>query len=269
MTLSGFKLALKQHLPRPVLRAIREFRYARSIPRVDESTERDLAVVRCLLRVGDHAADIGANMGIYTNSMHKIIGPGGYLLSVEPLPDTVRILRKIVRRESLSATEIFEGAVSDIDGELLMRIPYTPEGLENIYEAALVGDGLPPDGETVLRVKVARLDTLLHRHIGTMRFIKMDVEGHELSVLRGGERVLRESKPALLIEILGDPDASGTPAAECFALLEAIGYSGWYFSGSRLQRRGQGERNDTYFFLREEHLADLKGRCPEFLSGER
>ena len=65
--------------------------------------------------------------------------------------------------------------------------------------------------------------------------IKCDVEGHELRVFQGGERVLREHQPALLFECEAR-HRGGAPVEDVFRWLEARGYRGSFFLGG--ERRG-------------------------------
>jgi hypothetical protein len=56
-------------------------------------------------------------------------------------------------------------------------------------------------------VEVVALDTFVVSHALTPAFIKIDVEGFELAVLRGAEALLREHKPALMVEVQADHHA--------------------------------------------------------------
>ena len=62
-----------------------------------------------------------------------------------------------------------------------------------------------------------------------MRLIKCDVEGHELEVFRGGERLLRAQRPILVFECEARHHRHDTPAA-VFAFLAGLGYEGRFFA---------------------------------------
>ena len=67
-----------------------------------------------------------------------------------------------------------------------------------------------------------------------MHFIKCDVEGHELEVLQGGQRVLREDRPVLLVECVDSrPEVGQTDRV--FPYLEALGYRGYFFPNGRTE----------------------------------
>jgi hypothetical protein len=75
--------------------------------------------------------------------------------------------------------------------------------------------------------------------------------------------VLQRWKPALFVELSGDPDASGSRAHTLCAMLAELGYSQWWYDGRRLQQRRRNDRAINYFFLTSEHLARLQQRAVE------
>jgi hypothetical protein len=146
-----------------------------------------------------------------------------------------------------------------------MQVPAYPEGGDNYYESRIADR---PAGGVMERqaaagrsydVEAARLDTLLGGNERPIRFVKIDVEGHELAVLRGASALLRRDRPALLVEVSGDPDAERGPAHELFALLAGLGYGAWWFDGAKLSKRRPGDRSTNWFFLTDTHLPALAG----------
>src|SRR5207248_7153229 len=82
-----------------------------------------------------------------------------------------------------------------------------------------------------MTVRTRTLDDLRAEVSRTISFVKIDVEGHELAVLRGGVRCLDEDKPTILVEI--EERHSRTPMSETFDFLLSRGYRGSFldFSG--------------------------------------
>jgi hypothetical protein len=89
--------------------------------------------------------------------------------------------------------------------------------------------------------------------------VKCDVEGHELAVLYGAEKLLRRYRPAWLMEVSGDPDDPASNAAGVVELMRTEGYEVFRFDGRKVRSRVHGDRAVNYFFLRPEHL----GRLPQ------
>jgi hypothetical protein len=75
------------------------------------------------------------------------------------------------------------------------------------------------------------------------------VEGHELLAVKGALQVISRDKPALLIEVTGDPDRPDSPAGELFALLAGLGYQPFTWGSGKLHGRCSGEQQGDYFFL--------------------
>ena len=71
-------------------------------------------------------------------------------------------------------------------------------------------------------VEVKPLDKLLEPTKQQASFIKCDVEGHELSVIRGAKRLIEQREAAWLIEISNDPAEQGSDADQIFKIFDSI-----------------------------------------------
>jgi FkbM family methyltransferase len=240
-------------MPDRMLQGAKKQYYAWLLRRGPENAERDCRPLPTLVAPGDHVIDVGANIGIYTKRLSELVGARGRVYSVEPIPLTFELLASNVKRLGLSNVELFACAISDRNGSVVMEVPRYASGGENFYEARI----RPGDGQSgtlrTFRVLCTTLDALVAPASVRISFVKCDVEGHELSCIRGAQRVLRESKPALLLEVSSDPDDSRSPAHELFGVLAEEGYQAYWFDGATLRRRSPGDRSVNYFFLREEH----------------
>ncbi len=264
-SVTSFRTRLKKALPQPIVQSIRKIRYTRRIRDIKEDLEKDIRPIKYLVQEGDLVADIGANLGVYTKFLSLYVGPEGHVFSVEPVPATFAILKHVVRRLEMRNVEVINAAVSEQDGEGLMEIPLKPSGDDNFFEAHLLTGASESTLETVA-VKMRSLDSLFGHLARPLRFVKIDVEGHELKCLKGARQILDDMHPALLLEIWGDPDDPVSPNHETITLLEEAGYRMFLFDGAALKLRRQGELSagDNYFFFRNEHLASLKDKTPPF-----
>ena len=248
-------------LPDRVLQRIKKTHYAAKLRATTDDREPDLKVVRHLVPPGGVAVDLGANFGVYTRFLSELVGATGQVYSVEPVPLTFEILASNVRALGLANVELLNVAVSSADGAVRMEVPRYASGGENFYEAHIVADEGVEDRRCV-PVEARSLDSLFGHLRDGIDFIKCDVEGHELSALKGAVDLLRKVKPAWLIEVSGSPDNEQSPAREVFALLAERGYEPFWFDGTRLRPRQTGERSVNYFFLTRRHLRALP---PELL----
>lgn len=260
------KRQVLRYMPEPVLQSLKARHYERMLRSFTLDQEPDLEVVQHLVGPGDTVLDVGANVGVYTRVLSELVGPAGRVVSVEPMPQTFRILSHNIRALGMTNVRAVNAAVSDREATVTMEVPKyasNPVG-ENYYQARIVADGEdgPAGGEN--RRQQARAVTLdsIAEGLDRVAFVKCDVEGHELACVSGSESVLRRHRPAWLIEVSDDPDVPGTSASRLFELLERESYRAWLFDGSRVVRRRAGDHSTNYFFLTEAHAERLAARMP-------
>ena len=249
--------ALVAVLPESALHRVKKAYYAYLLRHTPDSwEERDTVAVKYLVGPGDSVIDIGASIGGYTRFLSGIVGPSGHVYSFEPNPPIYDFLSHNVKELKLENVKLFSSALSDKKGTASIAIPRYRWGSECHYDATLEAKRARPDCRQV-DVTVNTLDSFFAKRPEKIAFVKCDVNYHELACLRGGLETLRRSKPAMLIEILPDPDKARGPAAQVFELLEENGYEGYWFDGEGLRKRQRGERSQNYFFLTREHVDKL------------
>jgi FkbM family methyltransferase len=165
----------------------------------------DLAVTETLIRLaepGELTVDVGANIGYMTAVLASRVSslPGGSVLAIEAHPEIFEELKYNVEQWQKQLTnvklEIKQVAISEEWGKVTLGIPdsfATNRGLASVLK---VNDTEPQPnfnrGQTVTVESVA-LDYLLPnpQKIGVL---KLDVEGYELSVLKGAKNLLKEQR---------------------------------------------------------------------------
>jgi len=199
----------------------------------------ELRFVGQCLRPGQVAVDIGCHKGAYTYWMRRRVGPSGAVYAFEPQPQQVVYLRAAFSAMRYDNVEVVPMAVSDQCGSMTLHVP---TGAGRTHEASLergAGSGelgardpksdspLPAPCST-LSVDVTTLDDFFADRTNGPDFLKIDVEGHELAVFKGGMRTLETYRPAILVEceVRHRPDGDVRPV---FELLESLGYAGSYF----------------------------------------
>jgi FkbM family methyltransferase len=190
----------------------------------------DLRLLPFLSQKDRVSVDIGANIGVYTYYLRHL---SETCHAFEPNPDLFSRLRRTFRR----GVEIHPCAVSDSRGKVIITVPS-------------LGDREMPHLGTIEPEN--RLREFCHRHIPVGKvpldeiglknvgFIKIDVEGHERAVLKGGETLIGEHLPNLLIEI----DERYHPGAisSTAAMLGESGYRGFFLLENRLRPVGEFDR---------------------------
>src|SRR5205814_6244934 len=114
----------------------------------------------------------------------ELVGPSGRVYTVEPIPLTFDILRSNVRKLGLKNIELSNCAISDTNGRVTMQVPKYDSGGAYFYSAHI--QQAPPDPALrCLAIPSRTIDALLEKAPSSVQFIKCDVEGHELSCIRG------------------------------------------------------------------------------------
>ena len=146
--------------------------------------EGETLLARTLLAPGDHAVDIGANVGWYTTLFAECVGPSGKVLAFEPHPVAFGLLETTCRSYP-QVSPVFS-AVSDRKGTVGLVIPHDG-GQTRIVEASGAGVTVP----------ATTLDGCLAKSDLEPLFVKCDIEGAELKMLRGAKQLLESSAPPI------------------------------------------------------------------------
>jgi FkbM family methyltransferase len=190
-------------LPRNVKRQYYSRLLANWIP------EPDSLICRDYVKPGDSVLDIGANIGTYTKLLSDLVGINGYVYSFEPIPETFDYLQHNVG--GLRNVGVYPFAVSAHSGRAYMRIP-----AGNFYQAHLSQSGIG--------VRLVALDDFVDSIPPS--FIKCDVEGHELEVIRGAQKLIQRCHPTWLMEI-SSPES--TSAMKSFGYVATKLHVNWLF----------------------------------------
>jgi FkbM family methyltransferase len=180
------------------------------------------------VRDGATVIDVGASWGLFSYHLARRVGGGGHVYSYEPHPANKVVLEKLVQaRPYVHFRPI---AISDTTGSAELLVP-KHHGRFVTAQSSLA-HGFEGIGVERIRVPTVPLDD----EIGAdtqVDFVKIDVEGHELPVLRGGASIFRRCHPPVLIEI--EQRHLAVPIKEIFGELEELGYHIYYIDESTLR----------------------------------
>ncbi len=186
-----------------------------------------------LVRGGATVVDVGASWGLFSYHLARLVGGSGAVLSYEPHPVNRPVLEKLARaRPNVRFRPV---AVSDLSGRADLQVPVF--GSRHVTAQSSLAHGF--DGQRGVRVEQVTVPTVrLDDEIGGRRvdLVKIDVEGHELSVLRGAAVTLRTYRPTLLIEI--EQRHLDCPIKDVFTEISDIGYELYFIDGPALRPIG-------------------------------
>ncbi|MER6946468.1 FkbM family methyltransferase [Nonomuraea sp. NPDC000554] len=168
------------------------------------SRESELRGLSQLVGRGDVCLDIGAAYGMYTFPLARLVGRTGQVHSFEPLRLPYQILESV--RQATGANHVIatNAALGPSNGRQKLRLPYRFGLLPN-HGWAHLQTGLKGPGKSAgktLEVPVYTIDHVCEtRKIPWVNFMKVDVEGFESAVLKGGLNTIERHRPSLLLEI--------------------------------------------------------------------
>ncbi len=147
-----------------------------------------------LINSGDTCIDVGANFGWYTTLMAKLCGRDGSVHSFEPVPQTFRELDANVSLSGYKNITINQNALGDRRDTITIRIPKgEPTGHASI---ASKSDGK----DAAFECEMLTLDDYFTENgIGTVNFVKVDVEGAEMIFLKGAGRLFTQPIPPVIL----------------------------------------------------------------------
>ncbi len=205
---------------RLMLRAAR-YRWKLNKPEIAEMLTR--------LPVGGTAIDCGGHKGAYSYWMAMRVGPSGMVITVEPQPRMVEIMKAAFPSGWKRRMTIVQAAASDCLGESVLKVrPSSSHGATlDEFEQGAEFQSLP--------VRLVTIDQLVtDSKCSRVDFIKIDVEGHEISVVRGAMDTVARFKPALLVESEARAhDGTDQHLRTLDDLLRPHGYQGRFHDGSR------------------------------------
>lgn len=188
-----------------------------------------------LVRPGDVVADLGANMGAHTLWLARCVGPTGRVLAFEPTADAFRRLRRNIENNPQLAP--------CIDARQVMLVGAPGQPLEPVIYASWPVDGTQHINAHALHcgiaISTAGAKTLTFDEAvegkGRISLIKLDVDGYELDILQGSQRVLTRDHPTIIMEVQTYiMRERGQNIGELFSLLASYGYRYRHLTGRRV-----------------------------------
>jgi FkbM family methyltransferase len=189
----------------------------------------EVAALLGAIRPGETVVDVGANKGSYLLWLSRAV-KHGQVFAFEPQPALADYLRQACRACSLRNVTVEAKAVSDATGEATLNIPGAGDSPGASLEAAV-------DKRESCRhvtVPVITLDAYFQDHTRRISALKVDVEGHELALFRGAQKLLERHGPLLVFESENRHLSQGS-VMDVLTFLRRLGYDGHFIQGAKLR----------------------------------
>jgi len=217
----------------------------------------ELALVSRVLSPGMVMVDAGANEGLFTLVAAARVGGAGAVLAFEPSPREFARLAANCRLNAFGNVRLFALGLSDRNGIASLAVAAGEHAVHNV-----LGE-LPEKVELAQRLPVplARLDEVPGiAELPRLDLLKMDVEGAEFGLLRGGEATIRKHRPVILFECSDELlKKQGGSRAALLELLQAWGYRIYGFSPATGEPVPFGPDADTLNLIAVPEGCDLPG----------
>lgn len=157
--------------------------------------------IRKHVKPGMTAFDLGANLGWYTTMIAELVGDSGFVHGFEPTPRTFSRLKQNIELNGLNQrVRINQLALGDSEGPVSMSLE---DGMPDGH-AAVSNES---DGYQVEQITLDRY--LSEQKIESVDFLKVDIEGSELGMFKGAERLFNQEKlPIMVVEMALDTTVS-------------------------------------------------------------
>lgn len=197
--------------------------------RLSGSPDLSKRICAALLGRGDVVFDVGANRGYYTLLLARLVGRRGAVHAFEPVPPTAEALAADLRAQGIGNVVVNRCALGEAAGELPLYLPGEDSGQASLARHS-AGSWATAAAVASYRVPVETLDGYARRRgLGRLDFVKCDVEGGELPVLRGATETLGALAPLLYLEVCHDwTTAFGYEPPAVVEHLRPLGYRDFY-----------------------------------------
>lgn len=198
-----------------------------------------------LLNPTDTVLDIGANIGVMTSLLAKTCREG-HVFAIEPVPENLTTLKRMVEYFKLENVTILPIALGDKPATVQINMPVMQgvrmQGLSHISSSP---SGLYDTAVHSYEVEQKALDEMEEFSTRKISAIKMDVENYEFFVLSGGKQLIEHHKPLIYCELWDNENRQ-----KVFGLLEEVGYACKVFDGKALVPFSpKTHSHQNFFFL--------------------
>ncbi len=202
---------------------------------IKKNYEKELYIIDILKDENKEAIDVGVYRGVYT---YKLAKNFKHVHSFEPNPMLYTYLNKYLS-QVVSNITLYNYALSNKNEFTNLKVPlrgksFFKENIEEIYKlgcATIHKENNFKDFNNYT-VETKKLDDVIQNK--EISFIKIDVEGHELNVIEGSKKIIKECKPTLLVEI--EEKHTKKPNSYIINEIKNYGYNVFFLENKKIKK---------------------------------
>ena len=188
----------------------------------------EIDLYQALLKPDDVAIDVGANIGVFSIAMATAVGVSGRVLSIEPQPPLFVILERNIARHGLTNVEPHRAIASNHNGTgAFLEIKKLPPEAKVNFGALNLDSRILAEYGHMAPTPTLTIDSF---NLDRCDFIKIDVEGSEVSVISGATETIQDHRPILCLEC--DLPNAASPWVDPFF---RANYRLWRFRGKNMR----------------------------------
>ncbi len=176
-------------------------------------------IIQKVCKVNSNTIDVGTHEGAILDLLIQQ-SPDGFHFGFEPIPDLQKRLK--AKYANSKQIKLFELALTDTSGETAFNYVLSNPSYSGIKKRKYDRKN---ETDTTITVKTNTLDAVILPLNQTIDFIKIDVEGGEMAVLKGAEELIKRDQPVIVFECgIGGTDIYNTTPAHLFNYFVKLGY---------------------------------------------
>lgn len=189
-----------------------------------------IALMLTKLKDGDTFVDVGTHYGFEAMVGSKIVGKADSVIAFEPNPTSFKIAKMNLKADNISLNNLavgdYEGVVNmnayDIYSSAMNSVTSNTDFVDNPWVRS-------KDGK-VIEMKLTTLDVFLNNRTKPVNFIKCDVEGFEVNVIKGAATLIATDRPLIVLESDFRSDGKTTERLQgLISLMATFNYSPYDF----------------------------------------
>jgi FkbM family methyltransferase len=202
-------------------------------------------LVKKLIHEGDYVADIGANLGYFAKIFSRLVGNNGKVICIEPVKPFFDVLSRNLKNKRNCILHNYALGTENKTIELVLP---KSEGVFRTGLSHIPSDESEKQNSYIFETEMTTGSSLL-KDLPRLDYIKCDIEGYELIVLKELSDVIKKYLPVLQIEIWDNNKN------EVIILMTSLGYTPYTLIKNKLQKyQSNQDASGDFLFLHQKQL---------------